>query len=49
MGFQEWNIKADLHIINGSVEIAPNIGLSAQIELGCFALSFLESLSRGWV
>ena len=27
----EWNIKADLHIINGSVEIAPNIGLSDAI------------------
>jgi ATP phosphoribosyltransferase len=27
----EWNIEADLHIINGSVEIAPNIGLSDAI------------------
>ncbi len=27
----DWNIKADLHIINGSVEIAPNIGLSDAI------------------
>lgn len=27
----QWNIKADLHIINGSVEIAPNIGLSDAI------------------
>lgn len=28
---QENNIKADLHIINGSVEIAPNIGLADAI------------------
>lgn len=27
----DWGIKADLHIINGSVEIAPNIGLSDAI------------------
>ena len=27
----QWEIKADLHIINGSVEIAPNIGLSDAI------------------
>lgn len=27
----DWCIKADLHIINGSVEIAPNIGLSDAI------------------
>ena len=27
----KWNIEADLHIINGSVEIAPNIGLSDAI------------------
>lgn len=27
----EWGIKADLHVINGSVEIAPNIGLSEAI------------------
>jgi ATP phosphoribosyltransferase len=26
-----WNINAELHIINGSVEIAPNIGLSDAI------------------
>ena len=27
----QWGIEADLHIINGSVEIAPNIGLSDAI------------------
>jgi len=27
----DWGIEADLHIINGSVEIAPNIGLSDAI------------------
>lgn len=27
----DWNIEVDLHIINGSVEIAPNIGLSDAI------------------
>jgi len=27
----KWNVSADLHIINGSVEIAPNIGLSDAI------------------
>ena len=27
----EHNIEADLHIINGSVEIAPNIGLADAI------------------
>ena len=27
----KWGIEADLHIINGSVEIAPNIGLSDAI------------------
>ena len=29
--FKKFNIKADIHVINGSVEIAPNIGLSDAI------------------
>jgi len=28
---KQWGVEADLHIINGSVEIAPNIGLSDAI------------------
>ncbi|NKI32236.1 ATP phosphoribosyltransferase [Croceivirga thetidis] len=28
---EKWGIKADIHIINGSVEIAPNIGLADAI------------------
>ena len=31
--FKKFNIKADIHIINGSVEIAPNIGLADAIVI----------------
>ena len=49
----DWNIEADLHIINGSVEIAPNIGL-AQMDpklaglCGASNLKYHEGAIAAW-